>query len=327
MLQPIPHRTGRRPISGCRIVFFGTSEFAVPSLEVLNKFYEIVAVITQPDKPAGRKLKLTPPPVKKKAIELGLEKVIFQPQKIKTPEFYDFFYSLKPDIAVVVAYGKLIPKEIFEFPKYKTLNLHASLLPKYRGASPIRRALLSGEKFTGNTVMLINEGMDTGDILAQEKEMISLEDNYETLSQRLAKKGAFLLLKTIEDWIEKKIQPYPQNDKEATYAPPIEKIEYRICWKAERDSIYDRIRALYPNAYTFVDAKRTKRIKILKAKILEGEVKGYPAGSFYPLKNSLVIVCGDGKLLEIKELISPKGKRISGEAFLRGFSKVNKFFF
>jgi len=205
MLQPIPHRTGRRPISGCRIVFFGTSEFAVPSLEVLNKFYEIVAVITQPDKPAGRKLKLTPPPVKKKAIELGLEKVIFQPQKIKTPEFYDFFYSLKPDIAVVVAYGKLIPKEIFEFPKYKTLNLHASLLPKYRGASPIRRALLSGEKFTGNTVMLINEGMDTGDILAQEKEMISLEDNYETLSQRLAKKGAFLLLKTIEDWIEKKI--------------------------------------------------------------------------------------------------------------------------
>jgi methionyl-tRNA formyltransferase len=137
-----------------RVVFFGTSTFAIPSLEKLFKEpdMELVAVITQPDKPAGRGKKITPPPVKKKAIELGLESIVFQPSRIRNEEFYNFFRSLNPDVAVVVAYGKLIPKEVFDFPKYKTLNLHASLLPKYRGAAPIHRAIMAGEKITGKTI-------------------------------------------------------------------------------------------------------------------------------------------------------------------------------
>ena len=306
-----------------RTVFFGTSPFAVPTLEKLfeDTDIELVAVITQPDRPAGRGKKLTPPPVKKRALELGLDGKIFQPERIRNEEFYNFFRSLNPDVAVVVAYGKLIPKEVFDFPKYKTLNLHASLLPKYRGAAPIHRAIMAGERETGNSVMLIDEGLDSGPVLAFEREPILEEDNIITLSERLAKKGANLLLKTLKRWVSGKIEPIPQRDEEATYAPPILKGEYRICWKAEAESVRDRIRALYPNAYTTFNGKR---IKILSAKVTDIK-SDLPPGSVYPFnRDGLYVVCGDQKVLKVEELINPKGKKVKGEDFLRGY-KVKRF--
>ncbi len=306
-----------------RTVFFGTSPFAVPTLEKLfgDKDIDLVAVITQPDRPAGRGKKLTPPPVKKKALELGLSDRIFQPERIKNEDFYSFFRSLKPDIAVVVAYGKLIPKEVFDFPKYKTLNLHASLLPKYRGAAPIHRAIMAGEKETGNSVMLIDEGLDSGPVLAMEREPILEEDNVITLSERLATKGADLLLRTLKGWVKGEIEPVLQRDEEATYAPPILKSEYRICWKAQAESVRDRIRALYPNAYTTFGGKR---IKVLSARVT-GIESDLPPGSVYPYnKDGLYVVCGDHRVLKIEELINPKGKRIKGEDFIRGY-KVDRF--
>jgi len=306
-----------------RVAFFGTSPFAVPTLEELfrDKDLELVAVITQPDKPAGRGKKLTPPAVKKKAIELGLENIVYQPSKIRNEEFYSFFRSLKPDIAVVVAYGKILPKEIFDLPKYKTLNLHASLLPKYRGAAPIHRAIMAGEKVTGNTVMLIDEGLDSGDILSQQEEAILENDNIVSLSERLATKGAKLLVETLKRWVKGEIKPIPQNDAEATYAPPIEKAEFRICWKAEAESVRDRIRALYPNTYTTFGGKR---IKVLSASLTDIK-SDLPAGFVYPYnRDGLYVVCGDGRVLKIEELINPKGKRVKGEDFIRGY-KVERF--
>jgi len=306
-----------------RVAFFGTSPFAVPTLEELfrDKDLELVAVITQPDKPAGRGKKLTPPAVKKKAIELGLENIVYQPSKIGNEEFYSFFRSLNPDIAVVVAYGKILPKEIFDLPKYKTLNLHASLLPKYRGAAPIHRAIMAGEKVTGNTVMLIDEGLDSGDILSQQEEAILENDNIVSLSERLATKGAKLLVETLKRWVKGEIKPIPQNDAEATYAPPIEKAEFRICWKAEAESVRDRIRALYPNTYTTFGGKR---IKVLSASLTDIK-SDLPAGFVYPYnRDGLYVVCGDGKVLKIEELINPKGKRVKGEDFIRGY-KVERF--
>ncbi len=306
-----------------RTVFFGTSPFAVPTLEKLfeDTDIELVAVITQPDRPAGRGKKLTPPPVKKRALELGLDGKIFQPERIRNEEFYNFFRSLNPDVAVVVAYGKLIPKEVFDFPKYKTLNLHASLLPKYRGAAPIHRAIMAGERETGNSVMLIDEGLDSGPVLAFEREPILEEDNVITLSERLATKGADLLLKTLKRWVSGEIEPIPQRDEEATYAPPILKGEYRICWKAEAESVRDRIRALYPNAYTTFNGKR---IKILSAKVTDIK-SDLPPGSVYPFnRDGLYVVCGDQKVLKVEELINPKGKKVKGEDFVRGY-RVERF--
>ena len=290
-----------------RILFMGTPSFAVPSLEELAKKFEIVGVVCQPDRPAGRGKKLTPPPVKVAAQNLGLR--VFQPERIRS--FIETLGDLKPDLIVVVAYGKILPREIIYSPPYRTLNLHASLLPKYRGASPIHRALMAGEKETGNTVMLVTEKMDAGDILTQEKVPIEEEDNLLTLSEKLAKRGAKLLSETVSLWVEGKIKPVPQDEKSATYAPPVQKEELRICWKADAESIRDRVRGLYPNAFTFF---RGQRIKVLKASLTDGE--GQP-GEVLDGEN-LTVACGRGAL-RIEELISPKGKKMSGEDFCRGY--------
>ncbi|AAC07851.1 methionyl-tRNA formyltransferase [Aquifex aeolicus] len=290
-----------------RILFMGTPQFAVPSLEEFAKNFKVIGVVAQPDKPAGRGKKLTPPPTKVLAQKLGIP--IYQPEKKK--ELIPLVEELKPDCIVVVAYGKILPKEVLDLPPYKTINLHASLLPKYRGAAPIQRAIMAGEKETGNTVMLVNEEMDAGDILAQEKIPIEEEDNFLTLSEKLAKSGAKLLVNTLRLWFEGKVKPVPQNHEEATYAPPVQKEEYRICWKASAESVRDRIRGLYPNAYTTF---RGNRIKILKARVVD--LEGYP-GEIQDTKR-LIVACGE-KSLEILELISPKGKKMRGEDFMRGY--------
>lgn len=291
-----------------RILFMGTPLFAVPSLQRLVGRFGVVGVVTQPDRPAGRGKKLTPPPVKVLARERGIK--VYQPERIK-----DFVHELKelnPDCIVVVAYGRILPKELLDIPPYGVLNLHASLLPKYRGAAPIQRALMAGERLTGNTVMLVNERMDAGDILSQEKVYIEEKDNLETLSQRLSERGADLLIRTLELWFEGKVEPVPQKEEEANYAPPLLKEEFRICWRAQAQSVKDRIRGVYPNAYTTF---RGSRVKILEVKVSDGE--GEPGELIDP--SSLKVACGEG-CVEILSLVSPKGKKLSREEFIRGYS-------
>jgi methionyl-tRNA formyltransferase len=292
------------------ILFMGTPSFAVPSLKLLRERFNILGVVTQPDRPAGRGKRLKPPPVKEIALSSGLK--VFQPERIR--DFADEIRRLKPDCIVVVAYGKILPKDVLEIPPYGVINLHASLLPKYRGAAPIQRVIMAGEEVTGNTVMLVNERMDAGDILSQREEPVYPDDNFQTLSERLSERGAHLLAETLELWFGGRIEPTPQDDRKATYAPPVMKEEFRICWKAEARSVRDRVRGLYPNAYTFF---RGERIKLLKLELCEGE--GEPGEIIDP--ENLCVACGEGAV-RIEELISPKGKRMKGVEFVRGYSPL-----
>ncbi len=291
-----------------RVLFMGTPPFAVPSLELLAENFEVVGVVTQPDRPAGRGKKLTPPPVKELALQLGIE--VYQPERIR--DFVKTIEDMKPDCIVVVAYGKILPKEVLDIPPYGVVNLHASLLPKYRGSAPIQRALMAGERVTGNTVMLVSEEMDAGDILSQEEVPIDEEDNFYTLSEKLSLRGADLLVRTLQLWFEGKIEPRPQEHEKATYAPPVQREEFRLCWKAQSESVKDRVRGLYPNVYTFF---RGDRIKLLKVRVEEGA--GEPGEVIDP--DRFVVACGEGAV-RILELISPKGRRMSGEDFVRGYS-------
>ncbi|WP_448584301.1 methionyl-tRNA formyltransferase [Thermocrinis sp.] len=289
------------------IVFMGTPSFALPSLIELVKSFGVRAVITQPDRPSGRGQKLTPPPVKQFALENGIE--CFQPEsKI---ELYESLESLKPDCVVVVAYGRILTGDMLKIPKFGCINLHASLLPRYRGASPIQRSLLAGDRFTGNSVMLMDEGMDTGPILSRQVLRIDQEDNYQILSEKLSKMGAVLLVETLKLWFRGEIKPKPQKGN-PTYAPPIAKEELRLCWKAHAQSVLNRIRAFFPEAYCFTP--RGERIKILKARLAEGHGE---EGQILD-KKRLVVACGSGAV-EILELINQKGKKVSGEEFLRGY--------
>lgn len=291
-----------------RLIFFGTPEFAVPSLKRLSEEFDVIALICQPDKPAGRGQRLTPPPSKVLAQSLGIE--VFQPEK--KSQIMPIVESLKPEGIVVVAYGRILPPEVINYPKYGCINLHASLLPLYRGSAPIQRAIMAGESITGNTVMLMDEGMDTGPILSQEEEPIYEEDNFRTLSERLSLKGAELLVSTLKDWFSGKVQPKAQEKERATYAPPIQREEYRICWKASAKSVRDRIRGLYPNCYTLTEGG--ERLKVLRVKVLDAE--GQP-GELLDDKR-FIVACGGGAV-EVLELISPKGKFMSGEDFMRGY--------
>ncbi len=291
-----------------RVLFMGTPSFAVPSLTEVAREFSVVGVVSQPDRPSGRGKRVKPTPVKEKATELGLE--VFQPERKQ--DLKDIVQRLKPECIVVVAYGMILPKEIIYYPPYGAINLHASLLPKYRGAAPIQRAIMAGESKTGNTIMMINESMDAGDILAVEEEAINPEDNFQTLSERLSLRGANLLVRTLRDWVAGRIEPQPQNHEEATYAPPVRKEEFRLCWKAEACSVVDRVRGLYPNTYAIF---RGQRIKLLRLESVN--VEGEP-GEILEDK-ALLVGCGEGAV-RVKELISPKGRRMSGEEFVRGYT-------
>jgi len=292
------------------IVFFGTPQFAVPTFEALKD--EIILVITQPDKPAGRGRRLTASPVKKLALEYGIE--LLQPESLKEPTVLERIFEKKPEFAVVVAYGKIIPEEIIN--RLNCINLHASLLPKYRGAAPIQWALINGEKTTGITTMLLDAGLDTGPILLQKKIPIQEEDTAETLSRKLAEEGADLMVKTLKGLRDGSIKPKPQQG-EPSYAPMLKKSDGLIDWTQPALKIHNLVRGLYPwpTAYTYVNGKL---IKILKTKPLEGKAQaGYIVQR---TKKSLIVGTGDG-LLEILE-IQPEGKRPQPiEAFLQGAGK------
>ncbi len=294
------------------IVFFGTPAFAIPSLvALLQAGEEVIAVVTQPDKKKGRGRISSPPPVKELAIDRGIK--ILQPVNIKDHLFLNDLSKIMPEIIVVVAYGKILSAQILRLPSHGCINVHASLLPKYRGAAPIQWAIINGEKKTGITTMLMDEGLDTGNILLQEETEISCDDNAETLGNKLAEIGASLLIRTIKGIKGGSIKPIPQEGA-PSYAPPLKKEDGRLNWSKTATEIFNFVRGMYPwpCAYCYLN---NERIKIISVKMLEG--LGIPQRIERAEKGELVIGTGKG-LISIIEL-QPEGKRpMSAEAFLLG---------
>jgi len=297
----------------------GTPEMAVPTLErIVADGHEVVAVITQPDKPAGRGNKLHAPPIKDTALRLNLP--LHQPKKIKTDEFREFFSSLNADVAVVVAYGRILPKWLLEIPKYGCVNNHFSLLPKYRGAAPVNWAIANGETETGVTTMLIDEGLDTGDILLQRSVPISEDETSIALSARLASIGAELMSETLRNIESGNIHPKKQNEAEATHAPILNREDGLIDWDWPAIKIANRVRGFqpFPTAWTTWQASR---LIIWQATPINDQANQNMPGtlSYGSKKDVLAVACGEGTTLLIRELQPEGKKRLSARDFLNGF--------
>jgi methionyl-tRNA formyltransferase len=250
-----------------RIIFFGTPNFAIPTLKyLLQGPDEVIAVVTQPDREKGRGRKVIPSPVKELCLQHGL--TLLQPEKVREEAFQEKMRSLQPELFVVAAYGQILPKSLLKIPKHGAVNVHASLLPKYRGAAPIPWAILKGERLTGVTTMMMDEGMDTGDILLQIEIPIGEEETGETLHDRLALLGAQLLLETVRGMKAGNLHPIPQDHSKATYAPPLKKEDGRIDWSKEAKEIDRQVRAFnpWPGAFTEWNGQLLK--------IYRGEVRG-----------------------------------------------------
>jgi methionyl-tRNA formyltransferase len=298
------------------IIFMGTPEFAVPALRALHKNdQDIALVVTQPDRPKGRGRKLTPSPVKETAMNLGYS--VIQPASVRTAEFMSYIEKYTPDFIVVVAFGHIIPKNILTISKIATINVHASLLPKYRGPAPIQWAIINEEKETGVTTMLMDEGMDTGDILLSSKLKIRPDDTSDTLHGRLADLGANLLIQTLNAYETGDIHPIPQDHTQATYAPILKKNDGRMNWKLPAKSLEAFIRGVtpWPGAFTFHEKKR---LKFFKAKTIVMDTEASPGTVIKSFPDELWISTGKG-VLSIMELQSESGKRLLIKDFLRGY--------
>jgi methionyl-tRNA formyltransferase len=232
------------------IVFMGTPEFAVPSLRVLvQEGYRVTGVVTQPDRPVGRKRVLAPTPVKLEAEKHGIP--VLQPERIRRPEAIEALRGLRPDLIVTAAYGQILPKAVLDMPKYGCINIHASLLPKYRGGAPIHYAIMNGDPVTGVTIMYMAEGMDTGDMISKVEVPIEDEDTTGTMFEKLAVEGAELLKRTLPDLLAGRITPVPQNEAEAVYSPTIKREDERIDWSQPAERIFNLVRALHPRPGAF----------------------------------------------------------------------------
>jgi len=309
-----------------RIVFFGTPPAALPSLaKLLDAGHHVELVITQPDRPSGRGRRFTPSAVKTFALEHGLH--CYQPERIrKEPEALEKIQRISPDLIVVVAYGQIIPASIIYFPRFHSINLHFSLLPNYRGASPVQWALLKGEKKTGVTIFELNEKMDEGDILVQHEVDIFPKETAGELETRLAQIGADLLQKTVENIDD--IKPWPQDHSQATYAPRLTKEDGRVDWQKTALLLEREIRAFqpWPTSYTHL---RDSRIKIIKAET-SGSVPNFSSipGSIYKIsRDGIEVCCGQRSVLLIQS-IQPQGKKpMDAHAFSLGAKiKINDVF-
>jgi methionyl-tRNA formyltransferase len=298
------------------IIFMGTPEFAVPALKALHKNdQDIALVVTQPDRPKGRGRKRTPSPVKETAMNLGYS--VIQPSSVRTVEFSNCIEKHTPDFIVVVAFGHIIPKNILNIPEIATINIHASLLPKYRGPAPIQWAIINGEKETGVTTMLMDEGLDTGDILLSSKLEIAPDDTSDTLHNRLADLGADLLIQTLNAFETGDINPISQDHSQVTYAPMLKKNDGRINWGRPANALEAFIRGMtpWPGAFTFHEKKR---FKIFRAKTIVMDTKASPGSVIKSFPDELWISTGKG-VLSIMELQGESGKRLFIKDFLRGY--------
>ncbi len=299
-----------------KIIFMGTPKFAVPTLKALHRNEkDIVLVVTQPDRPKGRGRTFAPPPVKEVATGLGYE--VVQPASIRTAEFAENITKLKPDIFVVVAFGRIIPKNILSIPNLATINIHASLLPKYRGPAPIQWAIINREKETGITTMLLDEGMDTGDILLSSKVEITPDDTAGTLHDCLAVLGADLLMRTLKSFEANNVNPIPQDHSQASHAPLLKKKDGHMDWNMPAESLDAFIRGMtpWPGAFTF---HGQKRLKIFKARPLKKDVDKPPGSVVIGFPDELCVATSNG-ILSIMEIQEASGKRLFIKEFLRGY--------
>jgi methionyl-tRNA formyltransferase len=299
-----------------KILFLGTAEFACPSLEaLLASPYELLGVITQPDRPRGRGQKLVPSPVKSLALKANLP--IYQPEKVREPSFLKVLEPLRPDLMVVVAYGQILSAAVLSIPPSGCVNVHGSLLPKYRGAAPIVRAILGGESRTGVTTMFMDPGMDTGPILLTEETEIGEEDTAGTLHDRLSQMGARLLLRTLEGLEAGTLTPRPQDHSQATYAPKIEKEEARIDWKDPARKLFNLIRGFdpWPGAFT---SWAGRVLKLFRPGFGENETRESPGTIVQASKEGLRIATSHGRLL-IREVQMENRPRMGVAEFLKGY--------
>ncbi len=290
----------------------GTPDFAVPTLRaLLGSTHEVVGAFSQPDRPKGRGYKLVPPPVKELALSHGVP--VYQPVKMRDGTALEILKKLKPDVIVVAAYGRILPKEILELPAYGCINVHASLLPRYRGAGPVQWSVINGEKITGVTTMFMGEGLDTGDILEQTQIAIGSEETAGELMDRLADLGAQLLLHTLTLLESGKAVRTVQDEALATYAPMLQKSDGELDFSQPAQKLHDRIRGVspWPSAYSYLDGKRIKVHKSALLPDLSGESGVIQEGK------RLIVGCGEGSL-ELLEVQPEGGKRMSGQDFLRG---------
>ncbi len=304
-----------------KIVFFGSSSFAVPILEELVKNEDVALVVTQPDRQKGRSLKVSPTEVKSKAEELCLK--IFQPAKVNSKESIEFLKSFDADLFITASFGQILSKPVLGLPKLYCLNIHASLLPKYRGAAPISRAIADGEKETGVTIMRMDEKMDEGDIALKEVVPITEEDDAVTLSKKLSIKSAGLLEDAIRLIRNNEIEFTRQEHNKATYAPKLKKEDGVIDWTCEADKIYNKVRAFvpWPGCFTYLDKKI---LKIWKAKpIIDFKDKESRPGKILEAdKNGIVVKTGKG-VLKIEELQLEGSRRMTAEEFIQGHKQLN----
>jgi len=299
------------------LVFCGTPMFAVPSLERLHAArFEIQLVVTQPDRPQGRGMAMTAPPVKQSALKLGLP--VIQPEKIKkNEEFRAQLQALRPDAIIVVGYGRIIPPWMLELPHYGNINVHASLLPKYRGAAPVQWAIAQGETVSGVTTMLLNEGLDTGDILLQKEMAIRPEDTAVTYAPRLAELGADMIVETLRGLEDKTIKPVPQDHAQATLAPILKKEDGLVDFGRAATEINNRLRGFqpWPGAYTQF---RGKNLKLIEAR-LEEALSNLAPGELRVGDEKLFVGCGARTVLELLQL-QPEGKKImAAREFINGY--------
>lgn len=298
-----------------KVMFMGTPDFAVKSLKALAQRFDLCAVITQPDKPIGRKAVLTAPPVKAVALEQGID--VYQPSTLKDGAISDILAKHMPDLIVVAAYGKLLPKYVLDYPRYGCINVHGSLLPKYRGAAPIQRAIIMGEKETGVTIMQMAEGLDSGDILLKKSIDIKDDDTAETLFERLSVVGANALIEAIDLMLENKIKPIPQDDNLKSYAPALTKNEGELDFKASAFMIRRKVNGLYPWPCAYAMLKNEK-LKIFSVSY-GGSVKGAKAGEILAVsKAGIQVACGKGESVILEQVQKEGKKRMDAYSFAQG---------
>ena len=299
-----------------KILFMGTPDFAIPSLrELIDAGEEIVGVVTQPDKPRGRGYELLPTPVKAFALSRGLE--VYQPETLRGEDFMELLEKLQPELIAVTAYGKILPESVLNFPKYGCINVHGSLLPEYRGAAPMQRAIIDGKSETGVTIMYMAKGLDTGDMLRVEKCAIEDSDNFEDIHDRLSEMGAKALVKTVEDMKAGRTERIKQDDALATYAQKIEKSDCAIDFSRSAKEVHDLIRGLSPIPLSFTKTPDGKLLKILESRVFDSEKTLGAVGEVIYVGDDIRVACGKGAISLLRVLPEGQG-RMSAADFVRG---------
>jgi len=301
-----------------RIVFCGTPEFAVPSLRRLaaEPGFTVETVIVQPDRPRGRGGNIHAPPVKEAALELGLH--VFQPEKIKSDSAFNFFQKMQPDVVVIIAYGQIIPQKLIDIPRFGWVNLHASLLPKYRGAAPINWAIANGESVTGLTTMQIDAGLDTGPTLLQWETAIGAGETAPELATRMAGAGARLMVETLQKLTSGGIQPQPQDHAQSSHARILKKEDGRIDWSLPAQVIYNRMRGFvpWPGSYTTF---RGQACHLWGAPLAAtAPCEALPPGTLHMAGNELLVACGEQSWLALQQVQLEGRKRVAARDFANG---------